>query len=322
MYQRLGDAVLKNGETVEIGLVTPPFDEYAERLRKLLVHRGWEWGYQLGLSVEGKTDELENRFYVARRGDVFISNVCTFEKEGVGVLEHVWTPPEERLKGLCNAIFEKLMADFRARKVKLMLLGTGYDTPPYHIYRKFGFKGFFRGSGLMRWSSEPGFEKNYFGPGETKVVHATWSAWPRINALAAEPEEYVKSIAYGKFFRTYFEDACIYLMHGMANNPRICARLLERETNGAIVGYAWTVPHGLFPDAWLLDLYAHPNHKSGYEKLLAEMKWPAGKVVCYVDPAQRGKTRALRAAGFEREATLRGVLKTRKGFADLMMFAK
>ncbi len=210
MYQRLGDATLKNGETVEIGVITTPMSEFGERLKKLLGHKGWEWVWQVGLSVEGKTDALENRFYVARRGEAFVSNVCTFEQQGVGILGHVWTPEAERRKGLCNAIFEKLMADFRARKGKLMLLGTGYDTPPYHIYQKFAFTGFYEGSGLMRFSDDAKFERKYFAAAPTRIVEPTWAEWPLVNALFAEPEEYVKSFAWGKFYKdhAHLSDKC------------------------------------------------------------------------------------------------------------------
>ena len=322
LYQRLGSSTLKTGETVEIGLVVPVDPPSTDRLKKLLGHKGWEWVYQIGLSLEGKTDDLENRFYVARRGDEILSNVCTFEKDGVGILAHVWTPEAERRKGLCTAILEKLIEDFRARGGGLLLLGTAFDSPPYHIYRKFAFVGYFDGSGLMRYGTEADFEAKYFSRGKTKVVEPTWGAWPKVNALLAEPEEYVKSIAYGKFYKADAEDCYIYLMHELGRNPAACARLLERTRNGAVVGCAWVVPNRLFPGTFLLDLYSHPNHPGGYGKLLEAMKWPSAKVVCCVESGQRRKARALRAAGFKREGLLRGQLRKRDAFADLLVFSR
>jgi hypothetical protein len=326
MYQRLGDVTLKNGETVEIGVITPPMSEFAERLKKLLGHKGWEWVWQVGLSVEGKTDDLENRFYVARRGpdpSGFISNVCTFEQKGVGILGHVWTPPEERRKGLCNAIFEKLMADFRARKGKLMLLGTGFDTPPYHIYQKFGFTGFYEGSGLMRFSEDPNFERKFFAKASTRIVEPTWSQWPLVNALFAECEEYVKSFAWGKFYKDHAEDCYIYLRHALVNDPRVSAKLLQSEKTGAIVGCAWVVTQKLFPKAMLLDLTCHPKHTDGYAKLLAAMSWPDIRVFAIVESKMHKKAAALKAAGFERAGTLRGTLPKHDGTkADVHFFAR
>lgn len=323
MYQRLGDSVLKNGETVEVGVIMPPAPESAERLKKLLGHKGWEWVWQVGQSLDGRTDGLENRFYVARRGEVFVSNVCTFEKEGVGILGHVWTPPEERRKGLCNAIFEHLMADFRARKGRLMLLGTGYDTPPYHIYQKFAFVGYYEGSGQMRYAPDANFERKYFAKAPTRIVEPTWQEWPRVNALFAECEPYVKSFAYGKFYKAHAEDCYIYLQHAMGGDPRVSCKLLQSEKTGAIVGCAWVVPQHLIPHAMLLDVTCHPKHADGYAKLLAAMTWPDVKVVALVEAKKRVQAAALKAAGFAPAGSLKGLLPKRDGVvADIQVFAR
>ena len=325
MYQGLGDASLKDGETVEIGVFTPPVErEYRDSLHKLLGHKGWEWVWQIDLSLDGRTDTLENRFYVARRGDALISNVCTFESKGVGLLGHVWTPPEERRKGLCTRIFEKLMDDFRARGGGLMVLGTGFDTAPYHIYERFGFRGYHPGSGLMRYSTDDDFERKHFAPGAAKVVEPSWSAYPRIDLLAAEAEEYTKSIAWGKFHKTMLEDAWIYVMHGILETHNVSAALLESESTGAIVGYAWTVPDPRFPGTHLLDLYSHPNHPNGCAKLLGAMTWPGAKVTTYVEASLDVKVQALEGAGFTHEGTLVGhlVKKPDGDVADLVVYSR
>lgn len=322
VYQRLGDAQLKTGETVEIGLITPVDPTWTERLRKLLGHKGWEWVWQIGLSLDGKTDSLENRFYAARRGDDLLSTVCTFEKDGVGLLAHVWTPVEERRKGLASAVLAKVLEDFRSRSGRLMLLHTDYDTPSYHIYRKFGFEGYYEGSGCMRYSTQPDFERNYFAPGESKVVEATWAAWPKLNVLVAECEEFTKSIAYGKFFKADVEDAYIYLMSERARDARVSAKLLESSSTAAVVGYAWVVPDKRFPDVFLLDLYCQANHVANYERLLAAMTWPAVKVQCCVEAGLRKKALALEAAGFSLEATFKRQLKKRDGVADVWVYSR
>ncbi|HUW55788.1 MAG TPA: GNAT family N-acetyltransferase [Planctomycetota bacterium] len=323
MYQSLGDARLKTGESVEIGVFTSPVAApFADQLNRLLGHKGWEWVWQIGRSVKGETDELENRFYAARRGDEILSNVSTFEAGGVGILGHVWTPPEERRKGLCTAIFEVLMEDYRSRGGGLMLLGTGYNSPPYHIYRRFGFVGYYEGSGLMRYSTEDDFERRYFAAGETKVVGPTWAAWPKLNALFAEPEEFTKSIHYGRFYRQCAEDLYLWLLHAMGEGESICLKLLESEATGAVVGCAWTAPDRRFPGVHLLDLYCHPNHPDGYAKLLGAMTWPAAKVTTYVEAGLETKAAALESAGFEREATLKGHLTKRHTCADVWIYSK
>ena len=323
MYQRLGDAQLKTGETVEIGLFTSPVaDEFADQLNKLLGHKGWEWVWQIGLSLKGETDALENRFYVARRGDEIISSVCTFEAGGVGILGHVWTPPEERRRGLCTRIFEKLMDEYRSRGGGLMLLGTGYDSPPYHIYRRFGFEGYYEGSGGMRYSTDDDFETKHFAAGPAKVVEPTWCAWPRVNALFAQPEPFVKSIAYGCFFKTFAEDIYLWLLHAMGEGEPVRMKLLESESTGAVVGCAWVVPDKRFPGVYLLDLCCHPNHPDGYAKLLGAMTWPAAKATTYVEAGLDAKAAALEAAGFEREGTLKQHLKKQGTYVDLWIYSR
>jgi GNAT superfamily N-acetyltransferase len=322
VYQRMCDAQVKTGETVEIAVITPVDPTWTGPLQKLLGHKGWEWVWQVGLSLDGKTDDLENRFYVARRGEALVSNISTFEKDGIGLLGHVWTPPEERRKGLSSAILRVLMDDFRARGGRTMLLNTHYDTPPWHIYRNFGFEGYCEGSGCMRYRIEPNLERKYFARGGSRVVDASWAAWPKLNLLVAEPEEFIKSIAYTKFSMDYVEDAYIYLMTERANNPKVSVKLLESAGTAAVVGYAWVVPDKRFPDVFLLDLYCHPNHQAGYGPLLAAMQWPAAKVQCYVEAGRRTKVRALKAAGFSLEGMLKAQIKKLSGPADLWVFSK
>lgn len=322
MYQPLGDVKLKTGETVEIALVTAPSDEYAERLHDLLGHKGEEWVWQVDQAFEGKTDELENRFYVARRGDDLISNTCTFENAGVGILGHVWTPPAERRKGLASTILEKVMDDFRSRGGGLMLLSTRYDSPPWHMYRKLGFVAYHERSGCMRYGTDDDFEAKYFAAGPTRIVEPSWGAWPKVNALIAQPEEFVKSIAYGKFGKTFAEDSWICLMRDLAAGKPICAKLLESRTTGAAVGYAWVLPDERFPGVFLLDLYCQVNHTADYGRLLEAVRWPEAKVQCYVEAGLDEKVFALEAAGFEREVTLRGQLAKRDMFADVLVTSR
>jgi GNAT superfamily N-acetyltransferase len=322
MYQRLCDAQVKTGETVEIGVITPVDPTWTGPLQKLLGHKGPEWLWQVNLALEGKTDALESRFYVARRGTALVSHIMTSEKDGIGLLGHVWTPVEERRKGLSSAILRALLDDFRARGGRTMLLNTGYDTPPWHIYKNFGFTEYCEGSGCMRYVVEANLERKYFARGASRVAEASWAAWPKLNLLVAEPEEFIKSIAYTKFHMDYVEDSYIYLMTERANNPKVSVRLLESDATGAVVGYTWAVPDKRFPGVFLLDLYTHPNHAGGYGPLLAAVQWPTAKVQCYVESGRRTKARALKAAGFSIEATLKGQIKKPSGFADLWVFSK
>jgi len=153
------------------------------------------------------------------------------------------------------------------------------------------------------------------------VVEPTWSAWPRLNALFAEPEEFIKSIAYARFYKDCAEDVYLWLLHAMGEDESVCTKLLESESTGAVLGCAWVVPDKRFPGVYLLDLCCHANHTSGYRWLLDAMRWPAAKVTTYVEAGPDAKAAALEAAGFEREATLKRHLRKRDGFADLWIYS-
>jgi hypothetical protein len=322
MYHRICDTVLKTGETVEIGVMTPPERGMTGQIADMLGHKAPLWLWHMELALSDATDTLASRFYVARRAGKVLSNICTFESGAVGILAHVWTPPAERRKGLCRAIMTVLLRDFHARGGVLMLLGTEYDTPPYHLYKGFGFAGYYEGSNLMRHSLDADFEEKYFAPSPARVVEADWDAWPRVNALVSEPEEFIKSVAYGRFYKDTVEEAYILLMRERTKDDRMCVKLLESEATSAIVGYAWTVAGKPFPGVYVLDLYCHPNHVSHYGRLLGEMKWPGGKVVAWVEAGMGEKARAVESAGFKLEATLRKHLVKRAGFSDLLLYSR
>ena len=322
MYEVLGKAELKTGETVEIGVLTPPVGECKENLRRLLGHKEQEWVWQIDKCLDGETDEMVARFYVAKRGDDLISNVSTFESGSVGILGHVWTPVDERRKGLCTRIFDKLMDHHRARGGGLLLLGTGFDTPPYDIYQRYGFAGYYDGSGLMRYCADDDFEAKYFAPARTLVVDMTWGAYPKANALAAEEEEYVKSMAYRKFYKDSVEDAFVYVMQELEKGEGSCAKVLESESTGAVVAYAWTIPDRRFRGVFIMDLCCHPNHMKDTGKLLAEMTWPDAKVMTYVEAGLDEKTKGLEGVGFVLEGIMKKALKKRDGFADMMIYSR
>ena len=60
-----------------------------------------------------------------------------------------------------------LMEHFRQRGGQALFLGTGYDTPPYHIYRVNGFAGVEPESGYMDYysTSQDEFERGLFRAG-------------------------------------------------------------------------------------------------------------------------------------------------------------
>ena len=63
MYQKLDTVTLRSGETVEAGVVTGPDPAWAERLVKLLWHKGDPWNWQNAQVLERDLG-LDVFFYV------------------------------------------------------------------------------------------------------------------------------------------------------------------------------------------------------------------------------------------------------------------
>ena len=179
MYHQLDRITLKSGEVVQAGVVQGPDLDWAERVETLLSHKGssWRWGNEQVLRTETGLDVF---FYLLHRdGDPF-ANIMTIEYRGVGLLGHVYTRPEDRRQGAAMQLMACLMGHFRQRGGQALFLGTGYDTPPYHIYRVNGFAGVELESGYMDYysTSQDEFEGAYFAPGSTAIEPVGWLHWP------------------------------------------------------------------------------------------------------------------------------------------------
>src|SRR5207248_6496886 len=128
----------------------------------LLVHKGSGFEVHMRMALRGETDRLETRYYLGMLEGVPVANVMTVESDGVGILGHVFTRPEHRRKGICQAIMGRLMEDFRQRNGRVLLLGTGFESAPYWIYHSFGFRSL--KGGFMRYDAPAaeGFDRNWF----------------------------------------------------------------------------------------------------------------------------------------------------------------
>ena len=166
MYHQLNLITLKSGEVVQAGVVQGPDLDWAERVETLLSHKGpsWRWGNEQVLRTQTGLDVF---FYLLHRdGDPF-ANIMTIEYRGVGLLGHVYTRPEDRRQGAAMQLMACLMEHFRQRGGQALFLGTGYDTPPYHIYRVNGFAGVEPESGYMDYysTSQDEFDTSVFRAG-------------------------------------------------------------------------------------------------------------------------------------------------------------
>jgi GNAT superfamily N-acetyltransferase len=322
MYEELGRERLKSGETLTIGLVMAPDEHFIESICHLLHHKSTPWYAHIESALAGEIDRLETRFYIGLLGGKPVGNVMTVEQYGIGILGHVFVEPEHRRKGICQAIMTYQMEHFRRRGGQVLLLGTGYESPPYWIYYRFGFRSL-RG-GFMRYGVEPAevFERRWFAPSPTRIVVAEWRHWPLVALLASVPgSDYLRSLAWQVFGIGNLEGPYVDYMYRQKQSGGPKAVILETE-HGAVVGCASLTAHAYWPNVFLLDVFTHANYTHRTTELIQALDLPSSLTVCYTDIDAKEKAAALEANGFVRETKLTGFLRAEDVPRDVWMFAR
>jgi hypothetical protein len=308
MYERLGEAALKSGQRMEIGVITAPDAEWRERIEPFLGHKGEPYASHIQRSHEGPLDELETRYYIGHLEGRVITEVMIVGARGAGILGHVYTLPEERRKGAYQAVMAAQMADLPRRGYQVVALGTGFDSPPYWIYHSFGFRGVAPGSGAMRWMASESAEIELFRTGRVAVREARWDDWGYfgwLGLLAVAPdEELPRSRATRLKGQGLLEGPFVKLLLSREQQPGMSIRVLQSE-QGATVAWAILAPDAYwFSEAWTLDLHVHPAFSDRLPQLVASLPWPDAPVsATFTEPAGP-KAAALETAGFARTGHL------------------
>lgn len=312
MYTKLDTVTLKSGESVELGLIKGPDTEWADHIDgDLLAHKGptWRWGNQIMLTQELGIDAL---FYILHRNGAPFANVMTIEYKGVGVLGHVYTKPEDRRQGAASLIFDQLMPHFRHRGGQALMLGTGYDSPAYHIYRSYGFEGIAPQSGTMTYypNTQTTFESQFLASGPTTIERLAPKHYPVAPVLFLNECPGTVRLTPAKIFgRGSTEGPFIPLLRNELerqadDQPPRTAILTQTETE-AVVGYASTDRDPTWPNTCVVDLFCLPHFWSQASDLLNFMHWPtADRYVAYCDAGWTEKENILSTAGFQICATL------------------
>jgi len=325
MYQTLESLPIKSSEILEIGVVTAPDDIIGPAAQKLLVHKSTEWQFHLAAALSGEIELLETRFYLGMLDGVPVGNVMTVESNGIGILGHVFTHPDHRRKGICQAIISRLMEAFRARDGSVLLLGTGFESPAYWIYHSFGFRSL--KGGFMRYDTPPGLnEDNWFKPGPVSPAPLAWRHWPLLALLGAQSSgEILRSAAWKLFGIGNLETPVVRTLVDQKQEKGASGVVLETGS-GTVVGCATLHPtsggpNG-WPGVWLFDHFTHANFQDKSGELLEAINWPAGKIISYVGTGAPEKATVLEAHGFEREGMVRGFLRLSDASHDVWLYGK
>ena len=103
MVDTLGSVELKSGEQMEIVRVVPPEPEWRDRILPFLGHKGEPWQWQMEIAFrEGMPGALQY-YYEGLVDGTIVGNIMTIESMDppIGILGHVFTPAEQRRKGIC-----------------------------------------------------------------------------------------------------------------------------------------------------------------------------------------------------------------------------
>lgn len=308
MYEDLGEVELKTGERVRVGAVRAPDAEWCGRLEEMLAHKGGIWNWQNSTLL--KTDVgIEARYYVLHRDGAPFANVMVVEVARAGLFGHVWTEPEDRRKGAMSLLIGRQMEHFRARGGEALFLGTGFDSVPYHLYERHGFRGIEPGSGRMAYyaRSRSEFEADYFAPGKTSIESVGWRHWPSSAALfTGDFPGALRCTPLKMIGRMSTEGPLLPVIRDLADGPpRAVAAGLEKSC--AVVGLAAWGWDALWPGTCLVDVYCHPDHWERAPEIMRALRLPeADRCVAYAETVADSKDRALREAGFRPEAKLQG----------------
>lgn len=334
MYEKSRDVTLKNGESVELGVMIGPDDsDLARQLRGLLGHKGVIWKWQIEQSLGRVQKGVESRFYIACRGGTPISNVMVVEWQGIGIFGHVYTRPEERRKGLADAIITFLMEDFRRRGGRALYLGTGFDSAAYHIYGRHGFGGLEPGSGYMGWFAQgrEAFEKEAFAPAATRQEALTFEHWPTLPALSMMQHPARVRIPTMNVINARSTEGgalpVLMAMHNEANNEKeegSRAQVAVSQSSGVPVAIACVMPESHFwKDVDVLDVFCAPGFEAELPALVERLQLvPDRTLASYADLCWPAKQEFLRTQGFKRAAKLARYFHTADQTQDVELWTR
>ncbi len=324
MYKILGNTVLKTGQQMEVGVISAPDASHADEIMKFLGHKPGIFKWHIDRCVTESMDALETRFYVGKVEGTIITNIMTVEHEGIGILGHVFTLPDERRKGACKGAMAFQMEDFRQRKGRALYLGTGYNGHPYHVYKGFGFESVIPESGFMKYYVNSDFEETYFSPSPVKTKSVEWCDWSKITALLSiTGGDILRSLKWRSYGPTNFEGGFLGFKQDLEEKDDYHDAKLLITSDGAIVGLGTISRDTRWrPETAVLDIFFHPNFAGDAAILLSSLAFPDSKVQCYVDHTSEKKVSVLEDAGFTCEGQLRNQFTYADRNYDVLIYAR
>ena len=330
MYQSIGKITLHSGEQVDFGIVRAPDDGWRDRIVKMFVPKGVLWQWQNAEALSADVGIRVSYFLLHRDGQPF-ANVMLMHYSGVGMLQHVWTDPEDRGQGASSLLVNTALEDFRSNGGQALFLETGYGSSAYHIYERLGFHSIEPGSRHMEYyaTSKREFDQAYFAPGRTEIELLAWRHWITSQALfTGDFPSRVRCAALQMIGRAVNDEYIIPLISDDLLNPPAekRARVLTQPETSAMVGFALWSWHPFWPGRCVIDLFCHPAFQNHADDLLASLTLPqADRLIAYTDAHDAEKADFLRRHGFRQTAVLPGQIAVdaaKSASLDVLVFEK
>jgi GNAT superfamily N-acetyltransferase len=323
MHRTMRQVELKSGETADIWKITAPDHSWAEKLLDFLSHKGEPWLWPMRQALAKGLGGLTMNFYECVLGEHIVGNITVVEslERPIGLLQHVFTLPEHRRKGIASTLMKAVLHDFTLRGGRAMYLGTGYHSPAFWIYYEHGFRPICQ-TGHMRWFAYDGFLDDYFAPDDVSVRDTRWSDWPLLEAVYATVEGWtVRSTQLGLYGQSSYEGPFLHLMEAIRKR-RVKQSLVMVKNNGAVVGHAAVWAQRECPgEPWLLEFFVHPNFYDRAPQMLSRVFIPPHrKLQAIADSDAWEKHRLLKEMGMWREATLRHHIAREGRWLDLHFY--
>jgi hypothetical protein len=324
MYTPLGEALLKTGERLSLGVVECPDAEWAERVIPFLGHKGPETREHIRRALRGPLDDLRTCFYVGSIEGRLVTEVMIVGARGVGILGHVFTRRDERRKGAYSLLMAHQMRDMARLGFTLLCLSTGFESPPYWIYHQHGFRSIGPRRGQMIWRATPDAEDRLFQEAPASVRPVRWDDWSWFDLLGMQPaapdEALPRSTLLGLKASGSLESAFVPFLLRREANPAIQAMVLETAA-GATAGFALLAPdRHWFDDLWAVDLYLHPQFRHCEPDLLEALTWPDAP--CVAHRTAGSSESPWRDLGFQSAATLPRWLRVDGERSDLELWVR
>ena len=324
MYTQLGEVTLRTNERMEVGMITAPDAPHAEEVKQFLGHKPGSYKWHIERCVTEGLDALETRFYVGKLEGRVITNIMTVEYEGIGILGHVFTIPNQRRKGACKGVMGYQMEDFRQRTGRALYLGTGYNSHPYYIYASFGFESVFPESGFMKYHVNSDFEERYFAPAPVELKSVEWQDWPKVTALSGIVGwDTLRSLTWNVYGPTNLEGGFLDFKHTLETEDVYDDAKLLATPEGAIVGWGTVIRDSRWqPATAVLDVFFHPNFADAVPRLLSGLTLPESKVQCYIGSDAERKAAVLEDAGFTCEGRFKNQFAYNGQDHDVLVFGR